>query len=117
MPQEEYMGHLRKYISSEFKDFYPSLKHKIEQSLAILLICNNNSSARHWPSAEGLDFSMMRDVLYKFTLKRCDEFLATQEYSFLYEYYYNHGAEKDIDKQKEVPRELIMSICKELNTQ
>ena len=102
------MGLMRNYISQEFKEYIPQVLKKIEEPLATLLICNNNSTTRAWPSAEGLDFTVTRNVLYNFTLKRLDEFISNQEFAFLYQFYYRNGAEIDSEKHKDVPKELIM---------
>lgn len=102
MSKERYFSLIKNYVEKEFSthklpEFLPSL----EEPLAVLILCNNTK--RVWPSTEGLEFGLVRELLYNFKLRTMEEFLKNKQFAFLYQHYFNKRGKADADSQKEVP--------------
>ncbi|CAI2360717.1 unnamed protein product [Moneuplotes crassus] len=107
MPKEKYFTLLRSYMAVEFESFGHSQEFiaTLEEPLALLLLCNNTK--KQWASTEGLDFGLVREVLYNFKLKTLEKYMQIGQYAFLYKYYFDTAAKEEASSQKEVPQSLF----------
>ena len=103
MSKDKYFSLLKAYMAKEFINFIGNkdFLETWEEPLAILLLCNNTNKT--WPSTEGLNFTLIREVLYNFKLKTMNSFLKMQQNAFLYEFYFETAGEKEANRQKEIP--------------
>ena len=67
---------------------------------ALMIILHSHRFAKGENFTEGMDFSIIRDVLYRYSSKARKAFMNHSVYSFLFNYFVEHGGAKEFIRSK-----------------
>ena len=86
---------LQAYMKAEFGNVVTEMStaefSELEQALLTILHSHRYKKAERCQDYEGIDFSIIRDVLYRYTLEARDRFFAGPFFSFLFSHFCAHG--------------------------
>ena len=81
------------YMAEEFKDLLPELDHEFlnEFRNSIVAVLHSHRYKKKEDFTKDIDFSIIRDVLYSFTLDARDRFMKNPAYALLYNHFLVNG--------------------------
>jgi len=114
MPQDEFIEELIIYINQEFYQFKTCdvMLQNLVEPLQLLIL--NDRYLKNEPVTEGLDFSCIRDVLFRYNTRNLVEFFGIKENAFLYMFYYEKLGPRNAKDQKDVDPVKLETEMKEL---
>lgn len=89
------------YIKQEFGDFLENMHEDFYKSFraAVIAVLHSHRYKKKEEFTQDIDFSVIRDVLYSYTLDARERLICDPSYALIYHHFFVNGAYKFMNAQ------------------